>query len=134
MSAEIYEIFNDEHQELLSRINYFCDKLSKTPLDHEAYFMISEVHAAIAAHFKSEEEVMRRHHDANYNKHKVDHDSLLDELKNLMEKVDAGPTENLGRALAVRCVAWLAVHFEEHDKQFLAKDGAIRQQAGPKNA
>ena len=122
MSAEVHKIFNDEHQILLSRINNFCDKLTETPLDHEIFFMISEVHATIAAHFKKEEEIMRRRHDSNYTKHKVDHDSLLDELKSLMENVGVGPTENLGRALSVRCATWFALHFEDHDKDFLAHD------------
>jgi len=109
---------NDEHQQLLTRINQFCDRLTESLLDHEIIFMISEVHAAIAAHFKQEEEIMRQHHDANYTSHKVDHDSLLDEIKNLMETIEPESTENIGRALAARCVAWLALHYEDHDKEF----------------
>ncbi len=123
----IKNTFNDEHRQLLIRINQFCDKLAKPPLDHEMIFMISEVHAVLAAHFKQEEEIMRLNHDSNYTKHKVDHDSLLDEIKGLMENVDSGLTEKLGRTLAERCAAWLAVHFESHDKDFLVRGESTEQ-------
>jgi len=115
---------DDEHQQLLARINQFCEKLTESLLDHEIIFMISEIHATIAAHFKQEEEIMRQQHDANYTKHKVDHDSLLDEIKSLMENIEPGSTKNLGRALAARCVAWFTVHYEDHDKDFQIKGEA----------
>jgi len=120
-TAEILEAFGSDHASLLTRINLFCTKLSESSLEQEVIFLISEIHAVIAIHFKQEEIIMKQQHDVNFTKHKVDHESFLAELKSLMEQTEMPPTKYLGESLFQRCEAWFAKHGKNHDKLNLVR-------------
>ena len=120
--VQILKTIGGEHRKLLLRIDQFCKKLSKSSLDQEKIFLISEIHAVISIHFRQEEEIMKQRHDVNFTKHKVDHDNLLAELKSLMETVGTTLNDNVGEALSERCHTWLTIHFEHHDRHALARD------------
>jgi len=119
-SAEVLETFSGEHKSVLSRINQFCIKLSESSLEQEIIFLISEIHAVIAIHFKQEEAIMKQQHDVKFTKHKVDHESFLAELKYLMENAEIATKDNLGESLLQRCTTWFTAHYEIHDNQNLA--------------
>jgi hemerythrin-like metal-binding protein len=108
---------DDQHRHLLNRIDQLCEKLKGANLEHEKIFLISEIHAVVAAHFKKEESIMKRQHDDNITGHKVEHDGLLAEIKNYMDVSTEPDNGNLGQKLSQRCHFWFTAHFEEYDKR-----------------
>ena len=120
------ELFDIDHERLISHINRLCEKLTQNSPPHEAIFLVSEIHAAVAAHFKTEEDLMRRYQDSNYSAHKVDHDDLLEEIRRLLDRTESELEGNLGKALSARCGAWFADHFEEHDTKLMRYSEAVK--------
>jgi hemerythrin len=97
---------NDRH-DLLVRIDDLCSKLNEAAPDPEIVFLLSEIHASLAAHFQREERRLRRHHDADFTKRKVEHDGLLEEIRTLIERSTGAVGPDFGRSLAMRLRTWL---------------------------
>lgn len=103
-----------EHRELIEQINELY-QLTQTGADHDRVVVaLGEIYAQIAAHFALEEKMMR---DARYGampEHKSDHESLLDQLRDIMDKVEDDGSydrERLSRDLE----RWFTEHFRTHD-------------------
>ena len=76
--------------------------------------MLGEIYAEIADHFALEERLMEQMRYAAYADHKEDHETLLDELREIMVEVEdngvldhAELTDDLDR--------WFSDHFQTHD-------------------
>ena len=113
-----------EHQQLIAQIN----ALLETSRDGSATAVanaLGELHAQIAAHFALEEKLMRSQQYSGYAAHREDHEQLLDELRDVMDR-----HELIGRyraaALAERLVPWFTKHFSTHDARWHASLGAGR--------
>jgi hemerythrin len=103
-----------EHRELIELINKLYG-LAQTGGGHDQVVTaLGEIYAQIAAHFALEEKMMR---DARYGampEHKSDHESLLDQIRDIMDKVEDDGSydkERLSRDLE----RWFTVHFRTHD-------------------
>ena len=104
-----------EHRELIGLINELHAQLTRSsaPQDAMAAFL-GEINVRIGAHFALEEKEMR---DRNYDQlaaHKADHERLLDEIRDLMDRYEDDRSFDESE-LARRLSGWFAVHFASHD-------------------
>lgn len=103
-----------EHRELIGLINELHDMTGDDASAYEILTMLGEIFAQISAHFALEERWMRETRYAHYGEHKDDHEMLLDELRDIMDRV-----EHDGRydsdALSRELSDWFTNHFRTHD-------------------
>ncbi|MEX2450750.1 MAG: hypothetical protein WD407_07845 [Rhodospirillales bacterium] len=97
---------NDPH-DVSARIDDLCSQLNEATPGPEIVFLLSEIHASLAAYFQREERRMRRHHDADFTKRKVEHDGLLEEIRTLIERSTGAVGADFGQSLALRLGTWL---------------------------
>jgi hemerythrin len=79
---------------------------------------LGEVHAKVAAHFALEEKEMRDRRYQGYPEHKTDHETLLDEIRSIMDMHDTGGYAATGNDLADALTRWFGSHFRLHDARF----------------
>ena len=112
-----------EHQELIELINGLHAELQGGS-DREAVGdFLGEVFAKIAAHFALEETVMRKHAYDEYSAHKTEHETLLDQIRDIMDDQEAGAYADAGEALATTVRDWFINHFKTKDARLHKKLG-----------
>ena len=102
-----------EHRELVALINELPGVLQGGPSE-QALEVLGEIYASIAAHFALEERLMRDNNYDDYAAHKQEHESLLDELLDLMDDFDSGAWVDIN-AFAARVGEWFSEHFRNRD-------------------
>lgn len=103
-----------EHREMIGLINRLYDDLVATD-DREALTgFLGELLARISAHFALEEKIMRERRYDQYQDHKNDHERLLDEIRDIMDACQQGPTV-IADELAGRLERWFVGHFKAKD-------------------
>jgi hemerythrin-like metal-binding protein len=103
-----------EHRELIGLINETYARSRQRGAAHGLTAdSLGELLSRISAHFALEERFMREAGYDEYAAHKADHEGLLDQLRDIMEAVEADgyPAGELGRDLD----GWFTVHFRTHD-------------------
>jgi len=100
-----------EHQELVALINRLADDISAGADKERIQAFLGEVFARIAAHFALEESVMRKHLYDEYEAHKAEHETLLDEIRDIMDEAEDGYAETLSTTVA----NWFVGHFKTKD-------------------
>jgi len=108
-----------EHQELVALINRLADDISAGVDKERIQAFLGEVFARIAAHFALEESVMRKHGYDEYEAHKAEHESLLDEIRDIMDEAEANYSESLSTTVA----DWFVGHFKTKDARLHKKLG-----------
>ncbi|MEJ2127709.1 MAG: hemerythrin family protein [Woeseiaceae bacterium] len=103
-----------EHRELIGLIRGLQENLGDGTDTEQVIDVLGEIYAQIAAHFALEEKMMRQTHYAALADHKEDHETLLDDLRDMMDEVEddgvldeAQLTDDLDR--------WFSDHFSTHD-------------------
>ncbi len=103
-----------EHRELIELINKLQQDLHAGTDTQRIVSVLGEIYAQIAAHFALEEKMMRNTHYPAYAEHKEDHETLLDDLRDIMDDIEddgvldeAQLTDDLNR--------WFGDHFQTHD-------------------
>ena len=81
-------------------------------LSIEAFF--GDLFRGISAHFALEERFMLERRYDQLAQHKADHERLLDEIRDLMDRYEDDRSFD-EQELARRLSAWFAVHFGSHD-------------------
>ena len=103
-----------EHRELIDLINDLHTLLGENASADEVVTMLGEIYAQIAAHFALEEKYMRDSRYPLLEEHKTDHETLLDELRDIMDLVeDDGSYDEQG--LSQDLQRWFTEHFRTHD-------------------
>ena len=75
---------------------------------------LGDIYAQISAHFALEEKYMRESRYPEFAAHKEDHEKLLDELRDIMDRVeDDGDYDD--ERLAHELERWFTEHFRTHD-------------------
>ena len=100
-----------EHRELVALINRLADDISAGADKERIQAFLGEVFARIAAHFALEESVMRKHLYDEYEAHKAEHETLLDEIRDIMDEAEDGYAETLSTTVA----NWFVGHFKTKD-------------------
>jgi hemerythrin len=108
-----------EHQELVGLINRLADDITAGADKERVQAFLGEVFARIAAHFALEESVMRKHGYDEYETHKAEHESLLDEIRDIMDDAETDYSE----ALSTKVGDWFVGHFKTKDARLHKKLG-----------
>lgn len=103
-----------EHRELIELIKGLQQNLGAGTDGDEIVAILGEIYARIAAHFALEEKAMRQMRYAGYPDHKQDHETLLDDLRDIMDAVeDDGILDEV--QLTDDLDRWFSDHFRLHD-------------------
>jgi hemerythrin-like metal-binding protein len=119
-----------EHQEMIALLNDLYEGLQGEVDSHSVDAFLGQVYARISAHFALEERVMRDRDYDQYADHKSAHESLLDEIREIMDEHDTGAFENAAEILAERLQTWFTEHFRTHDARLHSQLGPDELQHG----
>ena len=103
-----------EHRELIELINSLDVAMRDDATHATVVETLGEIYARIAAHFALEEKIMRDAHYNGYTAHKQDHETLLDELLEVIDSVDEDGGYDRA-ALSRDLDTWFSDHFRTHD-------------------
>ena len=103
-----------EHRELINLINDLHGLMGKGASQEQVTAALGEIYAQISAHFALEEKFMRDTGYSAYPDHKNDHESLLDELRDIMDRVEDDGRYDEAR-LSGELERWFSEHFRTHD-------------------
>ena len=103
-----------EHRELIELINELHGMIGSGATSGEVIDTLGEIFAQISAHFALEEKVMRDTRYDAYPDHKADHEKLLDELRDIMDRVEDDGRFDEDR-LSRELENWFSEHFRTHD-------------------
>ena len=103
-----------EHREMIELINAIYDAIEDKKNPQSIEHFLGEVHATISAHFALEERVMRNANYDEFEAHKEDHEELLDEIRDLMDRFFDAPDQGL-QLLQKNLSGWFAGHFSTFD-------------------
>ena len=103
-----------EHRELINLINRLHDKLVTKDEKSSIEDFLGDLFKGISAHFALEERFMRDYRYDQFTEHKRDHETLLDDIRDIMDAFeDSDDAANV--ELGARLDAWFSRHFETHD-------------------
>ncbi len=111
------EAVDHEHKELIALINGLYAELESTDARRTVPAFFGDLLKAIGAHFALEERFMRERNYDRLDRHKADHERLLDELRDIMDAFDHA-IEIDSVELADRMDVWFSRHFRTHDAEF----------------
>ena len=103
-----------EHRELIDLINRVHEGMRADTGKDRLAEGLGEIYAQIAAHFALEEKLMRDAGYADLTAHKDDHESLLDQLADILHNVEVGGGYDEAD-LSARLERWFSGHFSTHD-------------------
>lgn len=103
-----------EHREMIDLINGLHADIQTGASRDRVCETLGEIYAQIAAHFALEEKIMREAEYDGYASHKDDHESLLDQLANIIDGVELEGAFDEG-ALTSALESWFSEHFRTHD-------------------
>ncbi len=103
-----------EHQELIALINELHDAMRSEASTDKVVEALGEIYAQISAHFALEEKIMRDAHYRALAEHKLDHETLLDELLEIMDSIGDDGSYDV-HELSHSLDRWFSDHFRTHD-------------------
>ena len=106
-----------EHRELIGFINQLHEHLTTGDSEFSVADFLGELCSMISAHFALEEKLMRELGYDEYEDHKVDHEHLLDEIRDIMDEYE-GRVGLDEKAFGARLGAWFTEHFRTKDARF----------------
>ncbi len=109
-----------EHRALIELINDIHARVGGGADRDELACGLGEIYAQIAAHFALEEKEMRDADYDGYASHKDDHESLLDQLAEIIDAVDMDDRYD-GQELSSVLDLWFSEHFRTHDAKLHGK-------------
>lgn len=104
-----------EHQQLFALINETHDRIGPNRSQDAIIDGLDQIYAKIAAHFALEEREMREHGYDGYETHKVEHERLLDGIREIMDNVEHGHYADYEDVLAQHLGEWFETHFRTQD-------------------
>ena len=109
-----------EHRELVDLINELYSNLTGPGTDITVMDFLGELYARISAHFALEEKIMRDSKYDEYVDHKIDHERLLDDIRDLMDDYEDGVYVDV-EGFAGRLDQWFSEHFRTRDARLHSK-------------
>ena len=117
------EAVDHEHRELIELLNELHDALLAGAQPEAVQDLLGEVYAKISAHFALEEQMMRAMNYPEQAAHKDDHESLLEDIRDLMDDYEDGryvDVDEFGRRLE----GWFSIHFGTFDARLHRHDSS----------
>jgi hemerythrin len=103
-----------EHEQMIKLINEIYDEMkTRKDADSIEQFM-GDVHFSISAHFALEEKLMREAAYPEYEAHKEEHEGLLEQIRDLMDKFALDPDKGFD-LLQEKLSDWFEHHFATFD-------------------
>lgn len=112
-----------EHRELVDLINRLHEHMASGADPRRVSDFLGEVFAKIAAHFALEESVMRKHAYDEYDAHKMEHEKLLDAIRDIMDAQHEAPSSQNSDRLSSTVRDWFVNHFGSKDARLHKKLG-----------
>lgn len=112
-SVGIEEV-DHEHKELIELIGNLQQSLHGGADTDQVVEALGEIYAQISAHFALEEKMMRKTRYPQFADHKEDHETLLDDLRDIMDEVEDDGVLDESR-LTDDLDRWFSDHFRTHD-------------------
>ena len=109
-----------EHRELIELINELYASAHRAGTETSVADFLGELYTRITAHFALEEKIMRDSHYDEYLDHKIDHERLLDDIRDLMDDYDDGEYVDVEQ-FGVRLDDWFSEHFRTRDARLHKK-------------
>ena len=106
-----------EHESLIALLNELYANVGADAPKDEVEDFLGEVHAQIGAHFALEEKIMRTAAYDQYGDHKADHDRLLEDIRDIMDRFAAEGYEGYGDDLSAHLKSWFIDHFKTKDSR-----------------
>lgn len=103
-----------EHREMIEMINECYQRMDQHADGPTIERFLGEIHSGIAAHFALEEQMMRQSAYPELAAHKEDHEALLDDIRDMMERYHRDPEAGL-ELLRERLADWFGSHFSTFD-------------------
>ena len=108
------KVVDHDHQELIGRIRNHQVSLEECADTDKIIEILDAIYADIAEHFALEEKLMEQLRYAAYADHKEDHETLRDDLREIMAGVeDEGMLDQV--QLTDDLNRWFSDHFRVHD-------------------
>ena len=104
-----------EHETMIALLNELHAKLELDADKDTVMRFLGEVFAKISAHFALEERTMRERGYDQYADHKADHERLLDEIRDIMDRYETGADLDYEETLAAQLRDWFTLHFKTKD-------------------
>jgi hemerythrin len=118
LATGVQEI-DDQHKELISRINGVLDACNERKGKEVVEETLDFLGAYVIEHFRAEERLQQRYNYPTYDLHKDLHDQFIERLKELKNKFSEEGA-NLTLVLQVNrvIVEWFIAHINKVDKEF----------------
>jgi len=105
-----------EHRDLIDLINDLHAVMGAGATQDKVVDTLGEIYTQISAHFALEEKFMRNSKYPAYPSHKEDHEILLDQLRDIMDRVEDDGSFDEER-LSAELEKWFSDHFRTHDSK-----------------
>ena len=109
------ESIDHEHREMIELINALYAELDSGPSESEVARFLGEILSKISAHFALEEKVMRELEYLDYDAHKENHEDLLEEIRDIMDRYEDGAYAAMKDELVQNLEIWFTEHFKNKD-------------------
>ena len=116
-----HDSVDHEHEEMIGLINDLHSALKQSDAKEKVEEILGEMHGQISSHFALEEKVMRDQQYEDYAPHCRDHNRLLDEILDIMDRVHTDGSYDYMERLEKEVQDWFEIHFREMDGKFHGK-------------
>ena len=106
-----------EHKDLLDRLNTLHAALVKHTDVEQIKESIGGIYARLEIHFALEERVMREGDYPEYDDHKTQHDSMLNDFADLMHELEKNIEQEYNDTVRESLRSWLVDHILQHDQK-----------------
>lgn len=109
---------DNEHRDLIKQFNAFTSALNEEKGISEIRQILGNIYGRLEMHFALEERVMREFKFDDFDNHKTEHNALLNELSEFIEKFKDDPTLEYEEMVGSRIGKWIVGHIMNCDKKW----------------
>lgn len=110
-------MFDNDHKELISIANRLHDSITVGSQQAALAPILNELVNYTIFHFGHEEGMMLQYAYPDYDKHKIEHDALIDKVQDYSKQVSAGKT-SISLSLIGFLKDWLVNHIMVSDREY----------------
>lgn len=108
---------DNEHQQVFQNLNILYDLRTEGAGNPEIAAQLNILLTIVAAHFAHEENEMLAKNFTGYERHKIEHDELLDTCTAMQIKIEEGELE-LTERICQLIKTWFDSHIPEYDRAY----------------
>lgn len=113
------ESVDKQHQSLFDAINEFYGNITREGTHESLMFLLNKLKDYTVYHFKTEEQLMQRYGFPGYTLHKKEHDSFIDKIKDIEQRIKAGKLV-ISIEVTNMLKEWVENHILKTDKAYSA--------------